>query len=146
MFILPSTAVLHPTLLWELAEWYPCADAVQEGDGGRLGAGTRPLEGLVVERVQVRAPDIAPAVRDAPVLVVPAAFWSRCYQIPWRHPSNRVPSAAASLPLETGTARSESTAVLDDREARSVFGDSCFEPDGARRAEEDAECSRPAAV
>jgi hypothetical protein len=60
--------------------------------------------------------------------------------------ANSVPSASASLPLETGTPRSESTAVLDDREARSAFGDSCFEPDGARRAEEDAECSRPAAV
>jgi hypothetical protein len=80
------------------------------------------------------------------MVVVPAAAWPRCYQKQGQHLGNSVPPASASLPLETWTPRSESAAVLDDREARSAFGDSCFKPDGGRRAEEDAECGRPAAV
>ncbi len=74
------------------------------------------------------------------------AFWLNVPSFVVFTDLNRLTGSSAGVTATRIRARSEGTAVLDDREIRSAFGDPCFKPDGARRGEEDAECSRPAAV
>ena len=121
----------------------PLSQARTDEDGGT--SQRREVRPALVLLGQFTDQGHRPAFRDTPALVDPAAFWSRCYQKRWRRPN------AIACPQHPGHCHSK-PGPLDRVQPSSMTG----KPDppsdipassrGARRAEEDAERSRPASV